>query len=97
MEPFQVAVLTLGALAVGILIPVMIQLWLALRQMQQDMREARALIGPVLGDIRGVTQQLRNNAQVTSAIAVAVSAGVQAWVKSRQDATSNSPQTEEPS
>lgn len=94
MDSFQVAILTLAALAVGILIPIVIQLWLALRQVQQEVHNAAAIIGPVVDDVRGLTRQLRNNSQVTSAVAVAVTAGVQAWLKTRQSEPADSPQPE---
>jgi len=90
MDPIQVAVLTLIAIAVGIFIPVMIQFWLTLRQVQLDLREAKALFGPVLEDIRSATSQLRHGAQITAAIAAAVAAGTQAWIKARQESSPSS-------
>lgn len=99
MDPATVAIVTLLALAVGMLIPVLVQLWLTLRQLRRELQDMRSMVTPVLDDVRGLTKQFRANAQIGTAIAVAVSAGVQAWVKARHEASSDaaqqSPETEE--
>jgi hypothetical protein len=79
MDPFQVAILTLAALTVGMLVPVMLQLWLTLRKVQIELHNAQARIDPMLAEVQVVVAQVRSATLVTSAIAAAVTAGVQAW------------------
>ena len=83
MDPVQVALLTLAALVVGMLFPVMLQIWLTLRQVQQELRNTHSKIDPLLDEMRTVVSQVRNTTHVASAVALAVSAGVQAWRESR--------------
>jgi hypothetical protein len=87
MDAFQVALLTLVALAVGMLIPIMLQLWLTLRKVQASLGDAQKRIDPVLAEVQAVVAQVRSATQITSAVAVAVTAGVQAWRESRQHTT----------
>jgi hypothetical protein len=83
MDSVQVALVTLAALVVGMLIPVMIQVWLTLRQVQQEMRITHAKIDPLLDEVKQVVGQLRSATQITSAVAMAVTAGVHAWRESK--------------
>jgi hypothetical protein len=89
MDAFQVALLTLVALAVGMLVPVLLQLWFTLRKVQVTLGDVHTRIDPVLTEVKSVVAQVRSATQVTSAIAVAVTAGVQAWRESRQHPTSD--------
>ena len=91
MDPFQVALLTLVALVVGMLVPVMLQLWLTLRKVQVELQNAHARIDPMLDEVKTVVAQVRSATLVTSAIAAAVTAGVQAWRESKQHAAPESP------
>jgi hypothetical protein len=94
MDPVQVALLTLAALVVGMLFPVMLQVWLTLRQVQQELRNTHTKIDPLLDEMRAVVSQVRNTTHVASAVALAVTAGVQAWRESRHgsnDAGKDSP------
>ena len=79
MDAVQVALVTLAALVVGMLVPVLLQLWFTLRQVQQELRETHAKVDPVLAVVRTVVEQLRNTTQIASAVAIAVTAGVKAW------------------
>ena len=85
MDPVQVALLTLAALVVGMLFPVMLQIWLTLRQVQQELRNTHSKIDPLLDEMRAVVSQVRNTTHVASAVALAVTAGVQAWRESKHN------------
>ena len=85
MDSIQVALLTLAALVVGMLLVVMLQVWFTLRQLQQDLRETHAKLDPLLDEVRGVVGQVRNATHVASAISLAVTAGIQAWRESRSN------------
>jgi hypothetical protein len=91
MDPFQVALLTLAALFVGMLVPVMLQLWLTLRKVQVELQNTQKRIDPILNDVQTVLAQVRGASLVTSAVAAAVTAGVSAWRETRQNAASESP------
>jgi Cu/Ag efflux pump CusA len=91
IDPFQVALLTLAALAVGMMVPVMFQVWLTLRKVQSELTSMHARIDPMLNEVQAVVAQVRSATLVTSAIAAAVTAGVGAWRESRQNAVSESP------
>lgn len=91
MDAFQVALLTLVALTVGMLVPVMLQLWLTLRKVQAALGDAHTRIDPVLAEVKAVVAQVRNATQITSAIAVAVTAGVQAWRETKQHPAPEAP------
>jgi hypothetical protein len=91
MDPFQVALLTLAALFVGMLVPVMLQLWLTLRKVQVELQNTQKRIDPILNDVQTVLAQVRGASLVTSAVAAAVTAGVSAWRETRQSAASESP------
>jgi len=83
MDPIQVALLTLMALVVGMLCPVLVQVWLTLRQVQQELRETHAKLDPLLDEVRTVVSQVRSATQIASAISLAVTAGVHAWRETR--------------
>lgn len=89
MDPVQVALVTLAALVVGMLIPVMIQVWLTLREVQQELRRTQSKLDPVLDDVRNVVAQIRSTTMIASAMGVAVTAGVKAWRDARTDENRN--------
>ncbi len=91
MDPFQVALLTLAALTVGMLIPVLLQLWLTLRKVQVELQNTQARIDPMLIEVQAVVAQVRSATLVTSAIAAAVTAGVHAWRESKSSVVTESP------
>ena len=91
MDPILVALLTLVALAVGIFIPVMLYLWLTLKKIQDELRDAHNRFDPVIAEVQSAVVQVKAATQITSAIAVAVTAGVQAWRESKQHAAQETP------
>jgi hypothetical protein len=88
MDPVQVALVTLSALVVGMLIPIMIQIWLTLRQVQQELHATQAKLDPLLEDVRTALQSVRSATQMASAISLAVTAGIHAWRETRGTTTS---------
>jgi sensor domain CHASE-containing protein len=85
MDSVQVVLLALAGLVVGILCTVMIQVWFTLRQLQQEIRETRQKVDPMLDEMRTLLNQIRSATHVASAVAMAVTAGVQAWRQSRSN------------
>ena len=79
MTSVQVAMLVLAALLVGAVVPVMLQLWLTLRQLQEDLRAAQAKIDPLIDDVRTMVHQVRKSTMVAGAVGAALAAGLQAW------------------
>ncbi|MCC7196084.1 MAG: hypothetical protein IT356_11060 [Gemmatimonadaceae bacterium] len=75
MDALQVALVVLLALLVGMLAPVLVQLYLALRQMREALTDTKAHLDPVLRKIEGA-------ANLSTALAVAVTAGVRAYRES---------------
>lgn len=92
MDPIQVAMLVLAALVVGMLIPVMVQIWLTLKQVQQELRATQAKLDPLLEEMRSAVTQVRNVSNIASAVSLAVSAGIHAWRETRntKDSTAGS-------
>jgi hypothetical protein len=87
MDAMNVALLTLAALLVGMFLPVMAQLYFTLRQVRMELHETRARLDPVL-------DRLNSAANLSTALAVAVTAGIKAFRESsREDAA---PQEEAP-
>jgi uncharacterized membrane-anchored protein YhcB (DUF1043 family) len=86
MDSVQVVLLALAGLVVGILCTVMIQVWFTLRQLQQELRETREKVDPMLDELRTLLNQVRNATHVASAVAMAVTAGVHAWRQTRSEA-----------
>ena len=89
MDPVLVAFLVLAALFVGMAVPVMLQLWLTLRQVRQELRTVRARVDPLLDEIRTVVTQARGVTTIASAVGAAVTAGVRAWRETRADVQHN--------
>ena len=95
MDPVQVALVTLAALVVGMLIPIMLQVWLTLRQVQQELRDTHAKLDPVLKEISEVVGTVRSTTMMASAVGVAVTAGVKAWRETRANESSHESPTKE--
>ena len=85
MEGVQVALLTLAAVLVGTMIPVMAQLWLTLRDVRVELRRIQEKLDPTLDDVRGLVAQARGVTNVAAAVGVAVTAGVRAWRDAKAD------------
>lgn len=81
MESIQVAMLTLTAIAVGVLCSVMVQLHLAIRQLRADVAATRARVEPML-------DRLNQSSQIASALGVAIAAGAKAFRESQRAAAS---------
>ena len=79
MDGMQVALLTLAAVLVGMMVPVMAQLWLTLRGVREELHQMHAKLDPTLDDMRAVLAQVRSATQVATAVGAAVTAGVRAW------------------
>lgn len=92
MESTQVVLLAFGGLVVGVLCTVMVQVWVTLRQLQQELRATQAKVDPLLDELRTTLAQVRSTTQVASAVAMAVTAGVQAWRHAKSDAADESAQ-----
>jgi hypothetical protein len=86
MESIQVAMLTLTAIAVGVLCTVMVQLHLALRQLRADVAATRARVEPLL-------DRFNQSSQIASALGVAIAAGAKAFRESQRAAAAQ-PATE---
>ena len=82
MEAIQVAMLTLMALLVGMIVVVMFQLHIALRQLHHELREARQRIEPVF-------DKLNSTSHVATAVAMAVAAGVRAYRDANREEPGN--------
>lgn len=85
MDGTQVALLTLAAVLVGMMIPVMAQLWLTLRGVREELHQMQAKLDPTLDDVRVLVAQVRNATQIASAVGAAVTAGVRAWRDGQAD------------
>jgi ABC-type transporter Mla subunit MlaD len=59
MENWQLILVTVGALLVGALIPVLLQLRSTLRGIEVDLHETSGGLAPVLEDLRATTHRLR--------------------------------------
>lgn len=100
MDGMQVALLTLAAVLVGMMVPVMAQLWLTLRGVREELHQMHAKLDPTLDDMRAVLAQVRSATQVATAVGAAVTAGVRAWRDTapqraeRADAPTDFPQQE---
>jgi hypothetical protein len=81
MESIQVAMLTLTAIAVGVLLSVMVQLHLAIRQLRADVAATRARVEPML-------DRLNQSSQLATALGVAIAAGARAYRESQRAAAS---------
>lgn len=88
MDAMNVAMLTLTALVVGMLVPVMIQLYITLRQVRTDLSETRARLDPLL-------DKLNRTASMTSALTAAVVAGVRAFRDQTGQPGAESPEEED--
>lgn len=88
MQAVQVALLTVTALMVGALIPVLFQLYFTLRQLQNEVHEARMRIEPVL-------ERLSNVSSVAAAVATSVAAGVRVYREANRDTTKAGAEKEE--
>ena len=86
MDAMQIALLTLAAVLVGMMIPVMAQLWLTLRGVREELHTMNAKLDPTLDEVRGLVTQVRSATQVATAVGAAVSAGVRAWRDRRDEA-----------
>ncbi|HVZ49661.1 MAG TPA: hypothetical protein VG916_12830 [Gemmatimonadaceae bacterium] len=89
MDAIQVALLTLAALFVGMLVPVMFQLWAALREVRTELHEVRGRIEPLIASAERTTQ-------LTNAITTAAIAGVRAFRAAERERPPASPQPEGP-
>src|SRR5690348_2293106 len=87
MDAIYVAFLTLAALLVGMLVPVLLQVYVTLRQLRIEVREARERIEPLVG-------RLEATSQLTSAVTMAVAAGVRAFRTAERDAEPHVTSTE---
>jgi hypothetical protein len=79
MESIQVAMLTLTAIAVGVLCSVMVQLHLAIRQLRADVAATRARVEPLL-------DRLNQSSQIATALGVAIAAGARAFRETQRAA-----------
>ena len=68
MDGMQVALLTLAAVLVGMMVPVMAQLWLTLRGVREELHQMHAKLDPTLDDMRAVLAQVRSATQVATAV-----------------------------
>jgi hypothetical protein len=82
MDAMNVALLTLTALLVGMFLPVMVQLYLTLRQVRAELTDTKARLEPLLEKLDGV-------ANVSTAIAMAVTAGIRAYREARREAANH--------
>lgn len=82
MDAMNVALLTLTALLVGMFLPVMVQLYLTLRQVRAELNDTKARLEPLL-------QKLDSAANVSTAIAMAVTAGIRAYRETNREATTH--------
>jgi hypothetical protein len=82
MDAMNVALLTLTALLVGMFLPVMVQLYLTLRQVRAELTDTKARLEPLLQKLDGV-------ANVSTAIAMAVTAGIRAYREASREATNH--------
>jgi hypothetical protein len=89
MEAIQVAMLTLTAVAVGVMCTVMVQLYVAVRQM-------RAEIGAVRGRIEPMLDRVNASSQVAAALGVALAAALKAFGDARRSAGADSSREETP-
>lgn len=85
MESAQVVLLAFAGLVVGVLCTVMVQVWITLRQLQHELRATQAKVDPLIDELRNTLAQVRSTTQVASAVAMAVTAGVQAWRHAKGD------------
>lgn len=76
MEATQVVMLALTALAVGVMCTVMVQLYVAVRQMRAEVLAVRARIDPMLDRITATSQ-------VAAALGVALAAAAKAFGEAR--------------
>ena len=83
MDSIQVALLTLAALVVGMLLVVMVQVWFMLKQLQQELRDTHAKLDPLINELQTVVAQVRGATHIASAVSLAITAGVQAWRETR--------------
>jgi hypothetical protein len=77
MEAIQVVMLALTALAVGVMCTVMVQLYVAVRQMRAEVVAVRGRIEPMLDRINA-------SSQVAAALGVALAAAAKAFGESRR-------------
>ena len=85
MDSIQVALLTLAALVVGMLLGVMVQVWFMLKQLQQELRDTHAKLDPLINELQTVVAQVRGATHIASAVSLAITAGIQAWRESRSN------------
>ncbi len=88
MDAIQVAMLTLTAVAVGIMCAITVQLYMTVREMRSELHAVRAQILPMLDRLNGSTQ-------IAAAVAVAIAAGVKAFRESNREAAGDSIRQEE--
>lgn len=87
MDAISIALLTIAALLVGMLAPVLFQLYVTLREVRTELRDVRERMEPLIGSMQRTTQ-------LTTAITAAVAAAVRAFKAAEQDRPVPSPQPE---
>ncbi len=87
MEAIQVAMLTLTAVAVGIMAAVLVQLYSTVRALRSELSAVRGRIEPMLDRLAG-------SQQIAEAVAVAIAAGVKAFRESTREAVVDSSRQE---
>lgn len=89
MDAMSIALLTLAALFVGMLAPVLFQLYVTLREVRAELREVRERIEPLVHSVQATSQ-------LTAAISMAVAAAVRAFRATERDGPVPSPEPETP-